>query len=87
MVYLHENKGEFSFKTLSIYIVQTAIKENKVKNAAYTQYSSHEMNPLSSITLSKIIWELIWEKKIFIAFGDNPYTAHYAGDTRFVSMK
>lgn len=49
-----------------------------------TRYSSREMSPLSAIEVSKCLWELIWDKKIFIAFGENPYAAHYAGDTRFV---
>ena len=85
--FIKDIKGEFSFRTLSNYIVQTAMNEQKVKDAAHTQYSSNEMDPSSSIQLSKILWELIWDKKVFIAFGDNPYKAHYAGDTRFVAIK
>lgn len=85
--FISEDRSEFSFKMLSCYIVQTAIKEQKVKNAAHTQYSSMEMDPMSSILLSRILWELIWDKRIFIAFGENPYAAHYAGDTRFVVLK
>ena len=79
--------GEFSFKSLCHYIVKIAIKEGKVKDAKYTQYSSNEMSPYSSIQVSKILWEMIWDRKIFIAFGENPYSAHYAGDTRFVALK
>lgn len=45
------------------------------------------MSPLSAIEVSKCLWELIWDKRIFIAFGENPYAAHYAGDTRFVINK
>lgn len=85
--YISNVKCEFSFKNLSCYIVQMAIKEQKVKDAAYTQYSSSEMNPVSSILLSKILWELIWDRKIYIAFGENPYMAHYKGDTSFVVLK
>ena len=85
--FISEDRTEFTFKTLSDFIVQTAMKEQKVKNAAHTQYSSNEMDPMSSILLSKILWELIWDKRIIIAFGENPYVAHYAGDTRFVVMK
>ena len=42
------------------------------------------MSPSSAIEVSKCLWELIWDKKIFIAFGENSYMAHYAGDTRFI---
>jgi hypothetical protein len=79
--------GEFSFRSLSNFIVQTAMNEQRVKDAAHTQYSSDEMDPFSSILLSKILWGLIWDKKVFIAFGENPYMAHYVGDTRFVAVK
>ena len=51
--------GEFSFKSLCHYIVKIAIKEGKVKDAKYTQYSSNEMSPYSSIQVSKILWEMI----------------------------
>lgn len=85
--FIKNRNGEFSFKMLSNFIVQTAMNEQKVKDAANTQYSSNEMAPFSSIQLSKILWDLIWSKKIFIAFGDNPYMDHHAGDTRFVAVK
>lgn len=84
--FIDDNKTEFSFKVLSSYMVQIAISERKVKDADHTVYSSSEMDPRSSIMLSKILWDLIWDKKIFIAFGENPYAAHYAGDTRFVTL-
>ena len=85
--FIKEGNGEFSFRMLSDFIVQSAMSEQKVKDAAHTQYSSSEMDPLSSVQLSRILWELIWDKKVFIAFGENPYMAHYAGDTRFVAVK
>lgn len=87
LIFIKNVEGEFSFRTLSNYVVQTAMNEQKVKDAAHTQYSSNEMDSLSSIQLSKILWELIWDKKLFIAFGENPYMAHYACDTRFVVVK
>lgn len=87
LTFIKDRKSEFSFRSLSNYIVQTAMNEQKVKDAAHTQYSSNEMDPHSSIQLSKILWDLIWDKKVFIAFGENPYMAHYAGDTRFVPVK
>lgn len=84
--YIDNCKSEFSFRQLSNYIINNAKDEQKVKNAPLTQYSSNEMDPASSILLSRILWELIWNRKIFIAFGENPFSAHYAGDTRFVAI-
>lgn len=85
--YLRNVKDEFSFNTLSDYIVGRAIKEGKVANAANTQYSSNKMNPTSSILVSKILWKYIWNQKVFIAFGENPYVASYKGDIRFMIVK
>lgn len=82
--YLKEVDTEFSFRGICSYIVDKAIKEGKVRDASHTKYSSREMSPLSAIEASKCLWEQIWDKKIFIAFGENPYAAHYSGDTRFV---
>lgn len=84
--YIYSSKTEFSFRNLSYYIVQKAIEEQKVKNASNTQYSSNEMDSISSIQLSKILWELIWDKKIYIAFGENPFVTRYKGDVRFVPV-
>ena len=82
--YLKGVTTEFSFRGICSYIIDKAIKNGKVRDASHTQYSSREINPLSAIEVSKYLWELIWAKKIFIAFGDNPYAAHYSGDTRFI---
>ena len=82
--YLKDVTTEFSFRSLCSYIIDRAIKEGKVRNAKNTQYSSSQINPLSAIEVSKYLWQLIWDKKIFIAFGENPYNAHYNGDTRFI---
>lgn len=82
--YLKDVTTEFSFRGLCSYIIDKAIAEGKVPNASHTQYSSREITPLSAIEVSKYLWELIWDKKIFIAFGENLYVARYVGDTRFV---
>ena len=84
--YLDNGRSEFSFRQLSNYIINSAKEEHKVKNASHTQYGSNEMDTASSIQLSRILWELIWDKKIIIVFGDNPYVSHSAGDTRFVAI-
>ena len=82
--YLKDITTEFSFRGICSYIVEKAIKDGKVRNSSNTQYSSRLMNPLSAIEVSKYLWKLIWDKKIYIAFGENPYSAHYNGDTRFI---
>ena len=85
--YLKNVDLEFSFRGLCYYIVQKAIEEGKVRDEKTTQYSSRELNLISSIEVSKCLWRLIWDKKILIAFGENPYVSHYNGDTCFVLNK
>ena len=85
--YLKNVTTEFSFRGLCSHIIDKAISDGKVRNSQNTQYSSRQMNPLSAIEVSRYLWELIWDKKIFIAFGENPYSAHYNDDTRFVINK
>ena len=85
--YLKDVTPEFSFRSLCSYIVEMAIKDGKVHNASHTQYSSREMSPFSAIEVSRCLWELIWDRRIFIAFGENVYAAHYAGNTRFIVNK
>ncbi len=82
--YLNGVQTEFSFRGICSYIIDKAIKDEKVADAKNTQYSSREMSPLSAIEVSKYLWSLIWDKKIFIAFGDNPYSANCINDTRFI---
>lgn len=85
--YLNGETTEFSFKRLCHHIVEKAIFEGKVRNANNTHYSSRELNPFYSIEVSKCLWKLIWDRKVFIVFGDNPYMAHYNNDTHFVVNK
>ena len=80
--YVQEQKGEFSYKSICVYILQRAKEEGKVPNANHTEYSSNELNPVSGRMVSKILWELIWKKQIFIVFGKNPYGGGYYDDVR-----
>lgn len=80
--FINKQENEFSFKTVCHYILAKAKEEGKVPNADNTLYSSSELNPWSSATISKIIWEMIWDKKVFIAFGSNPYRGGYPDDVR-----
>ncbi len=82
--YLQSVQTEFSFRSLCSHIIERAIKDEKVTDAKNTQYGSREMSPLSAIEVSKYLWNLIWDRKIFIAFGENPYASHYNNDTRFI---
>lgn len=81
--YLSDIKGEFSYKGVCHYVVNEAKRNNKAEGAPNTKYSSSDISIADGIRVSRILWEKIWNKEIFIAFGDNPYRAQYKDDTRF----
>lgn len=76
-----------TYKEICRFILDKAITEGRVENANSTEYSSREISPLSSIEISKYLWSLIWDKKIFIAFGGNPFIAQHTDDVRFIINK
>ena len=80
--YISAQDYEFSYKSICHYVLDKAKQEGKVPNAGCTQYSSSELNPFSGIVVSRLLWEMIWEKKIFVAFGANPYQGGYPEDVR-----
>lgn len=82
--YISGEKREFLFSSLCSYIIERAIKEGKVTNAKTTQYSSYVMTPSASYIVSKILWDYIFDRKLFIAFGKNPYASQSNDDTRFI---
>lgn len=80
--FVNKQDNEFSYKIVCHHILGKAKEEGKVPNADNTQYSSNELNPWSGAIVSKIIWEMIWDRKVFIAFGSNPYRGGYPDDVR-----
>lgn len=85
--FIDDIESEFSYTRLCSYIIDRAISEKKVRNAETTQYSSRNLNPRVSIEVSRVLWDFIWSKKIFIAFGSNPYIASNNNDVRFMPIK
>lgn len=82
--YIAEANDEFSYRNICYYIVAKAKEEGKVQGAPHTEYTGNEISISAGNRISRILWEKIWSKEIFIAFGENPYHAHYNGDTRFL---
>ena len=85
--YISESHGEFSYKNLCYYIVAKAKEEGKVEGAPHTEYSRSEMSINAGYKVSRILWEKIWNKEIYIVFGENPYQAHYNDDLRFLKYE
>ena len=74
-----------TFVNLCYQIVQVAFQEHKVKkvdeNAIIT---SEELSAEDQVRVSRVLWELIWDKKIFLLFGRSPLLGLSNGEDRFV---
>ena len=84
--YIAAQKSEFSFKRLCLYVLHRAMDEGKTVDSRHTQYESNELKATDGIRISRILWDMIFERRIIIAFGDNPYLTTYGNDTRFVKV-
>lgn len=78
-------RSEFSYKGICRHILQKAMNEGRTVDSRNTQYESNELKASDGIRVSSILWDLIFEREIIMAFGDNPYQSLPSGtDTRFV---
>ncbi len=85
--YIASQRSEFSFKSICRHVLQKAMEDGRTVDSRNTQYESNELRASDGIRVSSILWDLIFERKIIIAFGENPYRSMPNGsDTRFVKM-
>lgn len=85
--YIDAQRSEFSFKKMCLSILHRAMDEGKTVDSRNTQYESNELKASDGNRISRILWDMIFERRIIIAFGDNPYQSNYANDTRFLKTE
>ena len=73
-----------TFVNLCYQIMQMAFQENQVKKADDTIVTSEELAPEERVRVSRILWELIWDRKIFLLFGRSELLGLSNGEDRFV---
>ncbi len=73
-----------TFTNLCYQILQQAIADHAVKNADNTTYTNGEIAPEDQVRVSRALWELIWEHKIFQLFGRSSLLGLSNGENRFV---
>ncbi len=76
--------GIFSYHQFCNYLFDYANEHNKLGKEDNTTYLSAEMMPEDYSRVSRILWEMVWAKKICIDFYNNPYSQTYLDDTRFI---
>ena len=74
-----------TFVNLCYQIVQVAFQEHKVKKAdESTTIVSEELAAEEQVRVSRILWEMIWDHKIFLLFGRSELLGLSNGEDRFV---
>ena len=74
-----------TFVNLCYQLVQMAFQERKVKKAdENTTLTSEELSAVDQVRVSRILWELIWNHKIFLLFGRSELLGLSNGEDRFV---
>lgn len=75
--------AQFSYKSLCYALFRIAQSENCLKVESDASYNNPVMDETDATRISRLLWERIWERKIFIDFHENKYVAHYHDDIRF----
>ena len=73
-----------TFVNLCYQLIQIAFQENKVKKPEGVIMTSEELAPEEQVHVSRILWELIWDHKIFLLFGRSELLSLSNGEDRFV---
>lgn len=73
-----------TFLNLCHQIRLQAISDRALANLENTVYTSEELAPEDQVRISRMLWELIWEHKVFLLFGRSPLLGLSNGEDRFV---
>ena len=73
-----------TFVNLCHQIRQQAIRDRALADLENTVYTSEELAPEDQVRVSRVLWELIWEHKIFLLFGRSELLGLSNGEDRFV---
>jgi hypothetical protein len=73
-----------TFVNLCYQLIQIAFQENKVKKPEGVIITSEELAPEEQVMVSRILWELIWDHKVFLLFGRSELLGLSNGEDRFV---
>ena len=73
-----------TFVNLCYQVMQMAFQENMVKKVEDTIITSEERAPEEQVRVSRILWELIWNHKVFLLFGRSELLGLSNGEDRFV---
>lgn len=73
-----------TFLNLCHQVKQQAIRDKAIADLENTVYTSEQLAPEDQVRVSRVLWELIWDKKVFLLFGRSPLLGLSNGEDRFV---
>lgn len=73
-----------TFVNLCYQVLQLAEQEKMVENSGEVMHTSKEIAPEDQVRVSRVLWELIWDRKIYLLFGRSPLLGLSNGEDRFV---
>lgn len=78
------NEDYFTYFVLCKNIINLADNANKLNGKdTNTYYTSVVLSQKEYTRVSRLLWDLILDRKIFVDFSNNSYTTHYENDTIF----
>lgn len=82
------NKDDyFTYFTLCKFVLETADIAGKLNGKeANTYYQQPNLSQKEYTRISRLIWDFILGRKVFVDFSNNAYIAHYDNDTVFGIM-
>ena len=80
-----DHTNGITFVNLCYQLIQIAFQEHRVKkDDENTTIISEELSADDQVRVSRILWELIWDHKIFLLFGRSELLGLSNGEDRFV---
>ncbi len=73
-----------TFVNLCYQLLQLAIQEHMLEDPDNTIYTNDEISPEDQVRVSRLLWELIWDRKVFLLFGRSSLLGLSNGEDRFV---
>lgn len=82
--FITDNKN-FSFSQLCNYILSEADQHDMLEKKNNTSYSQILLTYADTITISKLLWDRIWNKELIQLF-NNPHDIYHNNDAYFVKI-
>jgi len=79
--------NEFTFSQLCNHILSTAEQSGNLEKAPHTTYSHISLTSSDYLKITKMIWERIWSKEIFMLFSSLNDKYRRSDETYFIVNK